>query len=139
MRALLLILITICGHALAAPGDYVIIVNAENPVTSMSQRDVSKLFLKKTRAWPNDVQVAPVDLNESSAIREVFSKEIHKRPIAVMQKYWLKQAFSGKAVVPPQKDSDAEVILFVAGNPGGIGYVDAGSTIPDSVKVLKVE
>jgi hypothetical protein len=39
---------------------------------------------------------------------------------------------------PPVKSSDAEVLAFVAGMPGAIGYVSVGATIPPNVKVLAV-
>jgi len=42
-------------------------------------------------------------------------------------------------VPPPRKSSDAEVIQYVARNPGGIGYVAAGSSLPGNVKKLQIQ
>ncbi len=117
-------------------GDFLVIVNAGNGVTSLSHRDVSKLFLKKQTTWPSGVVVSPVDQVESAAIRVAFTDQIHKRPLTVLQKYWLKQAFSGTSVKPDEKSSDSDVINYVAENKGGIGYVSAGTELPDTVKVV---
>ena len=39
---------------------------------------------------------------------------------------------------PVQRGTAAEVIAFVAGNPGAIGYVPAGVQLPASVKTLRL-
>jgi ABC-type phosphate transport system substrate-binding protein len=41
-------------------------------------------------------------------------------------------------VPPPEKASPTEVLAYVRANPGGIGYVPAGTALPDGVKALKV-
>lgn len=119
-------------------GDFLVIVNADNGVASLSHRDLSKLFLKKQATWPSGVAVTPVDQLESADIRVAFTDQVHKRPISVLQKYWLKQAFSGTSVKPAEKPSDAEVITFVAGDKGAIGYVSFDAKLPDTVKVVTI-
>jgi ABC-type phosphate transport system substrate-binding protein len=123
------------GFATGAERFY-IIVNNDNPVSSMDAKEVSKLFLKKANRWPNGQPVLPLDQSENSPIRETFSKEIHGKTIASLQAYWQQQIFSGRSIPPLVKNSDDEVIAYVKGNPNAISYV---SSPPGAgVKVLKI-
>lgn len=131
-----IVLLLICLPVSA--GDFLVIVNADNGVTSLSHRELSKLFLKKQTTWPSGVAVTPVDQVESAAIRVAFTDQVHKRPLTVLQKYWLKQAFSGTSVKPDEKPSDSDVISFVASEKGAVGYVSSGAKLPETVKVVTI-
>ena len=50
-----------------------------------------------------------------------------------------KAIFTGRGFPPVEKSSDAEVAAFVAGNASAIGYVSSAATLPNGVKVVKVE
>lgn len=117
-----------------------IIVNKKSEISTLSKSDISKLFLKKQRRWENGEAVKPVDLKETSAIRENFSKNIHGRKISSIKAYWQKQIFTGKAVPPPEKQSAADVIKYVEENEGAIGYIaDDTSVKKYAVKAIKIE
>ena len=63
-----------------------VIVNASNPISSMTKSQVSNLFLKKVIEWKNGIKVLPVDLVERFTVRQRFTNEIHGRKIrAVIQ------------------------------------------------------
>jgi hypothetical protein len=123
----------------AADSAVAVIVNSSNPVSSLSASEVSNLFLKKGKTtWPSGERVLPVDLGEQSAVREAFSRKIHGKGQGPIKAYWQKQIFSGRDVPPPEKGSAADVIAFVRGNRGAIGYVPAGLEPGIGVKVLQV-
>lgn len=118
----------------AAPGrlsaqSYVVIVNEANEVTGVSASDLSDMFLKKSRRWPNGQDAVPVDLPPNSATREAFSQGVHGKSTNAIKAYWQKMIFSGKAVPPVEKTVDAEVIAYVRATPGAVGYVSAGATL----------
>jgi hypothetical protein len=116
----------------------VVVVNAANPTGELSSDEVSKMFLKKTSRWASGEKVLPVDLIDSSALREAFSKQIHGKGTAAIKAFWQKMIFSGHDVPPPEKPSIAEALSYVRGNPGGNGYAPAGADLGPGVKVLKV-
>ena len=118
--------------------NFKVIVNVSNSVTEMSKAQTSKLFLKKKTKWEDGSKVIPVDLAESSSVRVDFSKAIHGKRVSAIKSYWQKLIFSGRAVPPPMKASDPEVVNFVKANRGAIGYVSADASIAD-VKVLKIK
>lgn len=124
--------------AATAAADYVVVVNPAVEVASLSKTDASRLFLKNTTKWPSGENVKPVDLAKGSAVRVSFTKEILGRSPGAIDQYWTQSVFSGRAVPPPEKRSDAEVIAYVRETPGAIGYVSAGAST-EGVKRVAIE
>jgi ABC-type phosphate transport system substrate-binding protein len=112
---------------------FIVVVNAANPASELSKGDVSNAFMKKGS------QLVAVDLDKASAVRDAFSKAIHGRPAAAVLSHWQQQIFAGRDVPPPERASDAEVLAFVRGNPNGIGYVAAGTSLGEGVKAVAVK
>jgi ABC-type phosphate transport system substrate-binding protein len=122
----------------ATAADFVVVVNAANSQTALPAAEVSNMFLQKTHQWGSGERVRAVDLPEASAARESFSRAIHGRPTAAVKAYWQRMIFSGIDTPPPEKPTPADVLAYVKANPGAIGYVPAGTPLPDGVKALKV-
>jgi len=116
---------------------YVVIANADNPATSLSKSQVSKLMLKKVTKWENGRRAEPVDQSIQQEVRAAFTKDVHGRSVSGIKNYWQREVFSGKNVPPPEVGSDSEVVNFVKVHPGGLGYVSSGARV-DGVKVLSV-
>lgn len=112
----------------AAAADYVVVVNASNPTTTLARADAARLFLRSKTQWPSGEHVKPVDLVKGSPVRTAFTKEVLGRSMGAIEQYWTQSVFSGRAVPPPEKRSDAEVIAYVRENAGGIGYVSGGAS-----------
>jgi len=118
---------------------YMVLVNAGNPVTTLSRAEVSKLFLRRTPKWPAGQAVEPVDLADGSRLREVFSKQVHGRPAVAIRAFWQQEVFSGRGVPPVEKSDDAQVVELVRANPNAIGYVSPAADLGrGGVKVLQV-
>lgn len=135
-----LALLLAIGWPITAQGSsgYVVIVNAENPVSSISKSELSGYLLKKKSKWKHGVSVDPADLDSGSSVRESFSADVHGRSVSSIKNYWQRQIFSGRGVPPPEVGGDAEMIEHVAGSPGGVGYVSSSASIPDEVKRVQV-
>ena len=135
----IMVSVLLVGGALWAqvPSSIKVIVNPSNETSSLTMDQVSKFFLKKATQWADGTKVAPVDQPETSTVAEKFFKAVHGKSPGAVKSYWQQQIFSGRAVPPPVKGSDAEVIAFVKANPGAIGYVSADAPTAD-VKVIQV-
>jgi ABC-type phosphate transport system substrate-binding protein len=120
-------------------GPFDLIVNAGNPVSTLSKTEAGKLFLKKKTQWGSGQPVAPVDQVESAPVRQAFSVRVLGREVYTIKSYWQQLIFAGRDVPPVEKSSDADVIAFVAANPGGIGYVAPSAPLNSTVKVVKIE
>ena len=139
MKALPFVLyLLLAGVAAAAetPGQFVVIVNSENPAASASRPTIAGLFLKRMGKWQNGLKSQPVDLAESSETREAFSRRILGRRTAEVEQYWQTAIFSGRDIPPPKKASESEVVAYVAQHPGAIGYVSRTTPLVSGVKAL---
>ena len=125
----------------AQSSNFKIIVHKDNPVESLSAKDISNLLLKKKTKWDSDgfkVAADPIDLEGGSETRESFSREVHGRSVSSIKSYWQRQIFSGREVPPPEVKSEAEVVAYVSQRPGGIGYISGNTRTDDDVKELSI-
>jgi len=120
------------------PEEFLMIVNAHNPVSVAKREFLADAFLKKVTRWDDDEAVRPVDLRPASAARQVFSGAVLRRKVAAVRSYWQQCIFSGREVPPPELDSDEAVTRYVAKYRGAVGYVSPAAKLGDGVKVVLV-
>ncbi|HET7457087.1 MAG TPA: hypothetical protein VFJ74_05470 [Gemmatimonadaceae bacterium] len=137
--ALLALAISPHGASAQNAAPFRIIVNASNPVATITKEQAAKLFFKKQRAWPSGEAAVPVDLTEQSPARQAFSTQVLGKDAAAMKGYWQQMIFTGKGVPPLEKATEAEAIAFVAATPGAVGYVAPGTPLPAGVKTVSVQ
>ena len=132
-------ILTFTGVSLLEAEDpsFKIIINKSNTVSSLTKKEISRLFLKKNTRWDNGHKVLPADQKADSSVRESFSKAIHGKGVSAIKSYWQRMIFSGRAIPPPEKSSDKEVLTYVMENTDAIGYVSA-STKLDEVKIQQI-
>jgi ABC-type phosphate transport system substrate-binding protein len=119
------------------PPAYRIIVSPEVQTTRLERRFVRDAFLKKTTRWPGGEVIHPVDLPHSSPVRRRFSEEVLERSVEAVRSYWQQVIFSGRGVPPPELASDEEVVRYVVGRPGAIGYV-SGTAPTGNARIVTV-
>lgn len=115
--------------------EVVVIVHPSLAVTSLDENDVSRLFLGKSRSFPNGDQAIPVNQSEGSAVRATFNETVCKKNASQYKAYWSQLVFTGKGTPPKEAADNAAVKALVAANPNMIGYVDS-SVVDASVKVV---
>jgi TonB family protein len=113
-----------------------IVVNPQNPVSSLSKTQVAKLFLDKG-SWDDGAAVTPVDLLPTSPIREGFSRDVLGVPVPTAIDRSRGAAKAAGANPPPSMASDREVLAFVRLKAGAIGYVSLAADV-SGVKVVAV-
>jgi ABC-type phosphate transport system substrate-binding protein len=118
--------------------DFQVIVNA-SPATEVERAEVARFFLRQSLKWSDGQSVLPVDQSSRSAVRDAFSRLVLKQPLPAVDTYWQRQIASGRALPPPVKTSDAEVLAYVAATPGAIGYVVGGLNLTPGVKLLRLK
>jgi ABC-type phosphate transport system substrate-binding protein len=141
MRKLLTFAFCLTALAAAAPAgaqQYRVIVNSANPTSTLSKEDLARVYLKKMSTWKTGQQVQVVDLGPKSPVRAEFSVTVLGRDVPTMKNYWQQSLFSGRGVPPIEQPTEAQVVAFVAANPGAIGYVSADAQLPESVKTVSV-
>jgi len=125
MAALLVILAAgvAAGTSRASSPAFRVIVNPANASPALDRRFLTEVFLKRNTRWPTGELIRPVDQGTDSSVRRRFSEDVLNRSVAAVKSYWQQMIFSGRAIPPPELDSDEEVIRYVAKFPGAVGYI----------------
>ena len=112
-----------------------VIVNSGNGAT-ISDDDVSRIFLGKIKAFSTGDTITIVNLKYNNATRNEFEEKVLNKKASQVKAYWSKLMFSGKGKPPKELANDKAILAFVSANPGAIGYV-AKASVDGSVKVVK--
>lgn len=121
-----------------SPG-YVLVIHADNPTTSLPRARVAKMFRRQIKSWQDlDLPVVPVDQLGSSEVRAAFTQGVHGKKVTSIEEFWIRMIFSGRGKPPNELASDTEVLAFVRGDRGAIGYVSSDTDLGPEVKVLTV-
>jgi len=121
--------------SVSAYAEVVIIVNPSNTAT-LSDKDISRIFLGKLKSFSNGDKAVAVNLKFGSETRNEFEKKVLNKSSSQIKAYWSKLVFSGKGKPPPELVSDKDVMALVASDSNVIAYIDSAS-VDDTVKVLK--
>ncbi|MBV1871206.1 MAG: phosphate ABC transporter substrate-binding protein [Gammaproteobacteria bacterium] len=117
--------------------DVSVVVNPSSPVSSLSDKDLKRVYLGKATTLPGGVSVTLSDQTFGSDVRAQFYRMCCNVSAQQARSRWAGILFSGSGQPPAEVGADKEVVSWVAGNKNAMGYVD--STMVDStVKVIKV-
>jgi ABC-type phosphate transport system substrate-binding protein len=140
LRSVVIGFVAVCIAGVAGANaldvSYKVIVNAKVGGRAVPKDVLAQVYLGQANRWGNGTPIAAVDLSTTSLVRKAFSEEILGMPVDAVKNLWLKKLSSGGARPLLSKSSDAEVIAFVAAQPGGVGYVS--STVPLPATVVEV-
>jgi len=115
----------------------VFIVHPDVADPAISADDAKSILLGNLTKWRSGPVIKLIVLTEGS-VHEKTIKDYTQRTPDQFDKYWKKKVFTGQGSMPAQAKTDAEVIAYVAANPGALGYVDKTS-VTDKVKELPVK
>jgi ABC-type phosphate transport system substrate-binding protein len=144
MRKILISAIAVCLLSLvwqpAARADIAVIVHPDNPVLSMTPREVSNLYLGRARSFSTDGRTAPLsasvyELPSDCALRETFFRTLNGMDIKQLNAYWARLRFSGEVLPPATLPDSRAVVETVSHKRSAIGYVDAAA-VNNAVKVV---
>ena len=135
MKILPLCSILILSVTSIAYADIAVVVHRDSPLANVTQEEISKIFLAKTKTFANGQKIKLLDLEEGDETRDQFYKSVANKTPSQVKAYWSRLIFTGKGQ-PPQvlMDSD-EIVETIGEDPNSIGYVDPDS-VTDSVKVV---
>lgn len=128
--------LTICaGACSSAFAQYAVVAGSKSSASPLTADQVTNLYTGKSDKISGVGSLVLVDQADGAAVREGFyAKALGKTPSQV-KAAWTRLVFSGKAQMPKELGSSADVKKFVAANPDAIGYIETNQVDP-SVKVL---
>lgn len=122
--------------SISASADLAVIVHPNSPVTSLSHKQVQKIFLGRTSMYPNtETRVYSIDQSESSEMFQLFYEDVISMSISKLKKYRAYYLFSGKGRLPLPSSSSKQILDLVATTENAISYVDLDE-VNEKVKVV---
>jgi len=115
--------------------ELVVIANPQMPVTSLSQEEISRIFLGKRQFLANGAKVIPVDQAPGETSRTKFYSDVIRKTDVEMKSYWSRVIFTGQGNPPQQESNDKAVKDLVAKNNDYLGYID-GKYADESIKIV---
>lgn len=112
-----------------------VIANKAVAVSNISRSELRPIFQTKKDTWPDGSAAHPMNLPESSPIRQAFDAAVLGLDPDRAARYWIDRKIRGGDRPPPVVSSSALVVKLVSKTAGGLGYVEA-SAVDGSVKVV---
>lgn len=126
------LMLTVTAFAWA---EVAIIVHPSNNLT-LSKNDIARIYLGKTRYFPDGSNAKPVDQKEGLPVRVAFLKSVVGKTESQMKTYWSRLIFSGNGIPAKAVEDDEAVKKLVSQHKNGLGFIDVIS-VDDTVKVIK--
>ena len=128
MRIHHLIVLAALGGAAGATQAQVAVVMSPS-AAPLTKDQVANLYLGRA------FDLKPLDLPESSPVREQFYKKATERDLAQVKATWSRIVFSGKGQPPKEVPDAAAVKKSGAAAPKAVGYIEK-SAVDGSVKTV---
>ncbi|MFQ5347550.1 MAG: hypothetical protein ACE5ED_06860 [Rhodothalassiaceae bacterium] len=127
--------------ATAHAADYVVLVNADNPLLDSganAQETVKRLFLKELTSWPGGVAAKPLGRTKASPAHAAFVAKVLGMSESELETHWLRLKQT-RGETPP-REVGSTLILFrqIARDPGAFAPATAEEALdaPPETAVL---
>lgn len=118
-----------------ANGSYSVVVSSESDISSISKKEISRIFLSKTKRLPNSEKALTLEL-KNSAYQKDFYKSICGKNLKQLKKYWATVIFTGKGQPPKRMQDIQDILTIVKENKNAISYIPNSITIPSGIKII---
>jgi ABC-type phosphate transport system substrate-binding protein len=134
-----LLTMTLTAFAPAEP-ELAIIVNKENPIEKLSIGEAKLYWLRKIKKrWPElNKNIKPVDRKSKSPEQDLFYSKVLGMSATDVETYFNEKQYESGEKPQDKFSSDADIISFVAEEPGAIGFVNASSLTAEAKAKVKV-
>lgn len=138
MRKILIALALVSSFAFTSfAGDWVLITNKDNGMSSIAKADLKRVFTGKMKKVGGNT-VVPIMLADNVPVTGQFLEEIVGKDPASYKKFWVNQQIKGLGTAPMTQKTSASAKLIVAGIPGALTYIEK-SALDDTVKEVAVQ
>lgn len=139
----LLIVLTLGGFSypiVPTGSPIVVIVNIDNPVSSLSMGEVKLYWMRKIKTrWPDiNKNIKPVDRKSDCPEQQTFYADVLHMGADDVETYFVTRQYQDSQRPQDKFSSDYEIINFVGSEMGAIGYVNINSLSPDARTKVKV-
>lgn len=130
------VLLTLMTTQISA-AEIIAVVHKSNPLTSISENELSNIFLGNKTLWGNDQRISVGMLSTSNENIESFISDVLHKTIKRYNSHWMKHVFSGSGIRPKQFYTNNSAMHFVTNNKDSIALIEK-SKIKGNVKRLPI-
>ncbi|HEY2408875.1 MAG TPA: hypothetical protein VGI10_22875 [Polyangiaceae bacterium] len=121
----------------ARAGSFLLLVNATNPITSITRADLKKAFTGGKKQWENgaviQVGLIPSDAPETQYLAALFDTSIRDLIGRIQE-----QVFKGEMRRPTVLKSSQDCLALARSHAGAVCVAAAGLPIPSEARVVTV-
>lgn len=119
----------------ASTTEFVVVVNKDNKINTLSKREVIDIYMGRYLTFPDGEMSQPLDLPAQSTLKNDFYQQLVNKNEQKINAYWARLLFSGRAKPPTPSTSVEDALNKVTASKFAIGYIPK-SQITDAVKVV---
>lgn len=127
-----LIISVIMGVHASANCSIVVVANTDNKKIQLNRLQVRNLFMGN--ALPYDLEA--ITLPPDNQTRVLFNTRVVGLTESRIQSYWAQMRFTGRKKEPKEIATERAILEYIKDNPGSVGYLPSGISIPDELTVL---
>ena len=120
--------------SVSASASVAVIVNPDNK-SQLESSQIRKVFLGKSKVFPNGVKSEAADLPVGNAARADLLAKVIRKSEPNLNSYWSRMLFSSKGKPPRVLDTPDAMKQWVSSTPNAIGYIDS-KDVDSSVRVI---
>ena len=117
------LLLAACCLSISARGEIYVVVNAESPVPSLTEEQVSAIALGRPVELPGDYRLEFVDQSVSELVFHEFHFRVTSMSQLQLNSYWARRAFTGRGRKPRRLGGDNAIMQAVSADPSLLGYL----------------
>lgn len=116
-------------HTVMQGESIVVIVNKDNPVEKLTVSEVKLYFTRKIKKrWPGfEKNIRPATRKTKCAERDTFYRNVLSMTDEGVEEYFTNKQLQNAERPPDKFTSEADLVNFVAEEPGAIGFIKASS------------
>ena len=126
----------------AQDNGFVVIVNQGNPIGQMTVGQVKLYYLRKIKKrWPSiQKNIRPVDRVGTPSVKNLFLKQVVRMSNGAMSQYFTQKQYTNAETPPIRLSNDTQVVNYVQGHVGAIGYISKGTyqAVKNKVKAVLI-
>lgn len=121
-------------------GTVAVIINKENPVTTLSVSEVKLLWMRKIKKrWPEiNKNIRPADYKSKNNAQTAFYANVLGLSAADVETYFTQKQYESAEKPQDKFSSESEMIDFVGSEIGAIGFVNMSSLSDAAKEKVKV-
>ena len=133
-KYLLVFFLLLCSRIAVAQDGVWVVANVPEQNFVLTKAEVRNLFMSSGTSSGD--ALIPVAMSPGNRARAIFNTKIIALTESRIQSYWAQMRFSGRQTPPIEFNNLGALLDHVSNTEGAIGYVPAGTALPENVKVV---